>query len=60
LIWSQVRAGKIVWPIPNKGLKKRIHRIAVLTLIIWGNADQVIAPAYAHEFAQRSDWPASS
>jgi len=25
----------------------------VPTLIIWGNADRVIAPAYAHEFAQR-------
>ena len=29
--------------------------MAVLTLIIWGNADQVIAPADAHEFAQRID-----
>ena len=27
----------------------------MLTLIIWGNADQVIAPAYAYEFAQRID-----
>jgi pimeloyl-ACP methyl ester carboxylesterase len=51
LVWSQVRTGKFVWPIPDKGLKKRIHRIAVPTLIIWGNADQVIAPAHAHEFA---------
>ena len=53
LIWSQACTGKFVWPIPDKGLKKRIHRIAVPTLIIWGNVDQLIAPAYAHEFAQR-------
>ena len=36
MIWSPVRTGKIVWPIPDKGLKKRIHRMAALTLIIWG------------------------
>jgi pimeloyl-ACP methyl ester carboxylesterase len=55
LNWSQVRTGKFVWPIPDTGLKKRIHRIAVPTLIIWRNADQVIGPAYAHEFAQPID-----
>ena len=26
-----------------------------MTLIIWRNADQVIAPAFAHEFVQRID-----
>ena len=52
-IWSQACTGKFVWPIPDKGLKKRIHRIAVPTLIVWGNKDQVIASAYAQEFAQR-------
>jgi pimeloyl-ACP methyl ester carboxylesterase len=52
-IWSLACTGKFVWPIPDKGLKKRIHRIAAPTLIIWGVADQVIAPAYAHEFAGR-------
>jgi len=35
-IWSQACTGKFVWPIPDKGLKKRIHRIAAATLIIWG------------------------
>ena len=53
LIWSQACTGKFVWPIPDKGLKKRIHRIATPTLIVWGKADGVIAPAYAEEFARR-------
>jgi pimeloyl-ACP methyl ester carboxylesterase len=52
-IWSQACTGKFVWPIPDKGLKKHIHRIATPTLIIWGAADGVIAPAYAQEFARR-------
>jgi len=52
LIWAQACTGKFVWPIPDKGLKKRIHRIATPTLIIWGGADGVIPPAYAEEFAR--------
>jgi pimeloyl-ACP methyl ester carboxylesterase len=52
-VWSQACTGKFVWPIPDKGLKKRVHRIAAPTLIVWGQADTVIAPAYAHEFARR-------
>jgi pimeloyl-ACP methyl ester carboxylesterase len=52
-IWSQACTGKFVWPIADRGLGKRIHRIAAPTLIVWGNADRIIAPAYAQEFAQR-------
>jgi len=52
-IWSQACTGKFVWPIPDKGLKMRIHRIAAPTLVIWGKADVVIAAAYAREFASR-------
>jgi pimeloyl-ACP methyl ester carboxylesterase len=52
-IWSQACTGKFVWPIPDKGLKKHIHRIAAPTLIIWGKQDGIIAPAYAQEFTRR-------
>jgi pimeloyl-ACP methyl ester carboxylesterase len=51
--WSQACTGKFVWPIPDKGLKKHIHRIQAPTLLIWGQADGVIAPAYADDFAAR-------
>jgi hypothetical protein len=54
LIWSQVRTGKIVWPIPDKGLKKHPPGSGA-DLDHLGNADQVIAPAYTHEIAQRID-----
>jgi len=50
-IWSQACTGKFVWPIADRGLSKRIHRIAVPTLIVWGEADRIVAPAYAQEFA---------
>jgi pimeloyl-ACP methyl ester carboxylesterase len=52
-IWSQACTGKFVWPIPDKGLKKHIHRLDMPTLIVWGQADGIIAPAYAEEFARR-------
>ncbi len=51
--WAQACTGKFVWPIPDRGLKKRIHRIAAPTLVIWGQEDGIIAPAYAQEFAGR-------
>jgi pimeloyl-ACP methyl ester carboxylesterase len=50
-IWSQACTGKFVWPIPDKGLKKRIHRITAPTLIVWGTHDRVIPSPYATEFA---------
>jgi pimeloyl-ACP methyl ester carboxylesterase len=44
--------GKFVWPIPDKGLKKRLHRLSAPTLILWGEADRANPPAYAEEFAR--------
>jgi pimeloyl-ACP methyl ester carboxylesterase len=52
-IWSQACTGKFVWPLPDRGLKNRIHRIGAPTLIVWGDADRIIAPDYAKEFAKR-------
>jgi pimeloyl-ACP methyl ester carboxylesterase len=52
-VWAQACTGKFVWPVPDRGLKNRIHRIAAPTLLLWGEADRIIAPAYAEEFAKR-------
>jgi pimeloyl-ACP methyl ester carboxylesterase len=52
-IWALGTTGKFVWPIPDKGLKKRIHRITAPTLIIWGRHDKLISSVYAQEFADR-------
>ena len=51
-IWAQACTGKFVWPIADRGFKNRIHRVAAPTLIVWGKADGIIAPAYAQEFAK--------
>ena len=44
-------AAKFLWPIPDKGLKKRIHRASMPTLVVWGASDGLIPTAYAHAFA---------
>ena len=43
-------AGKFLWPIPDRGLKKRIHRIKAPTLLLWGQSDGLVPPIYAPEF----------
>jgi pimeloyl-ACP methyl ester carboxylesterase len=52
-VWAQACTGKFVWPVPDRGLKHRIHRITAPTLIVWGDGDRIIAPDYAKEFAKR-------
>ena len=42
--------GKFVWPIPDKGLPKRAHRITMPTLLLWGDSDGVVPPAYGPAF----------
>ncbi len=43
-------AGKFIWPIPDRGLKKRIYRISSPTLILWGDSDRLTPPAYGDLF----------
>ncbi len=46
-------AGKFMWPIPDKGLKKRMHRIKAPTLIVWGEQDRLVPPAYGELFQSK-------
>jgi pimeloyl-ACP methyl ester carboxylesterase len=43
-------AGKLLFPIPDRGLTERLYRIRAKTVIIWGEDDRVIAPAYGEAF----------
>jgi pimeloyl-ACP methyl ester carboxylesterase len=54
LTWAMGAAGKFIWPIPDKGLKKRIHRIArTPALLVWGEHDRLVPAVYAEEFTRR-------
>ena len=39
--------GKFLWPIPDKGLKRRLYRVKAPTLVLWGAQDRIISPDYA-------------
>jgi pimeloyl-ACP methyl ester carboxylesterase len=53
LMWAMGATGKFIWPIPDKGLAKRIHRVKAPTLIVWGKEDRLVPPVYADEFGRR-------
>ncbi len=43
-------AGKILFPIPERGLSERLYRLQAKTLLIWGESDKLIAMPYAQAF----------
>jgi pimeloyl-ACP methyl ester carboxylesterase len=43
-------AGKILFPIPNRRLSKRLYRLRAETLVVWGALDRLIVPAYAERW----------
>jgi pimeloyl-ACP methyl ester carboxylesterase len=52
LTWTIGCTSKFVWPVPDKGLAKRLHRIQAPTLVIWGRDDALISSEYAAEFGR--------
>ncbi len=40
-------AGKILFPVPNRRLSKRLYRVTNPVLLVWGESDRLISPAYA-------------
>jgi pimeloyl-ACP methyl ester carboxylesterase len=52
---QQVRAleaaARLLWPFGDRGLAKRLHRIGVPTLLVWGSEDRILPASYAKRFA---------
>jgi pimeloyl-ACP methyl ester carboxylesterase len=46
-------AGKLLWPIPDRGLARRINPVRAPVLLVWGDTDRVVPLAYAREFSDR-------
>jgi pimeloyl-ACP methyl ester carboxylesterase len=44
-------AGKILFPIPNRRVSKRLYRVTAPTLILWGESDRLMPPVYAERWA---------
>lgn len=45
-------AGKILFPVPDRGLSDRLYRIKAKTLLVWGASDKLIPPVYGEAFRQ--------
>ncbi len=50
LAQSLTAVTKFVWPIPDRGLRRRLPRIACPTLVIFGGEDKVVPQRYAEDF----------
>jgi pimeloyl-ACP methyl ester carboxylesterase len=42
---------QFIWPLPDKGLSRRLYRVKAETLLIWGRQDRLVDPAYGSAFA---------
>jgi pimeloyl-ACP methyl ester carboxylesterase len=43
---------RLVWPMGDHGLRKRLHRIRARTLVLWGAQDKLFPASYASLFEQ--------
>jgi pimeloyl-ACP methyl ester carboxylesterase len=44
-------AARLLWPIGDLGLRKRLHRVQAPTLVLWGAEDRILPPSYAKRFS---------
>ena len=45
-------ASKLLFPIPDRGLDERLYQIRAKTMLIWGDGDRVMPPAYGDAFSR--------
>lgn len=48
-----VTLGKYIWPLPDKGLSRRLRRIKAPTLVVWGEKDKLVPSSYADDFVSK-------
>jgi pimeloyl-ACP methyl ester carboxylesterase len=44
-------AGKMLFPVPNRRVSKRLYRVTTQTLVVWGREDRFVLPPYAERWA---------
>lgn len=48
---AMTSVAKFIWPIPDKGLRRRLPRVTAHTLVVFGADDAFVPAIYADEFA---------
>lgn len=49
-VWAMACVAKFIWPIPDNGLAKRLHRVRADTLVMFGEEDRIVPVSYAELF----------
>lgn len=48
--WATGVTGKFCWPIPDRGLRARLHRVSAPALVVWGRQDRLNPVGYTEEW----------
>lgn len=54
---ANAASARLLWPMCELGLAKRLHRVRQPVLLLWGTHDCITPPGYAEEFASRMPGP---
>jgi pimeloyl-ACP methyl ester carboxylesterase len=55
---AQEAVARLLWPLTDTGLAKRLHRIDAPALVAWGAADRLVPASYAKRFSDALAGPA--
>ena len=50
LVQGMTSVAKFMWPIPDRGLSRRLYRISARTLVLFGEEDALTPARYADDF----------
>jgi pimeloyl-ACP methyl ester carboxylesterase len=50
MVWAMGSTGKFAWPIPDRGLRSRLHRLTAPVLLVWGRDDSLAPVGYVEEW----------
>ncbi len=50
MVWAFGSTGKFAWPVPDRGLRKRLHRLTAPVLLVWGREDALAPVGYLDEW----------
>lgn len=56
---ANAAAARLLWPLGERGLAKRLHRIEARTLLVWGAEDAVVPASYAKRFGDGMAGPSA-
>lgn len=50
MVWAFGSTGKFAWPIPDRGLRNRLHRLTAPVLLVWGREDRLVPVGYVEDW----------